>query len=207
MYTVRPNLILGFHGCDQETADKLINFPTRVQKSEKPHDWLGHGMYFWENNLLRAQQWAKEKEKRGEIKKAAVVGAVLTLDHCFDLLDSASISVLNDYYDLLKMEVKSTGNPLPENMDATFDPHKDKLRRELDCAVIEHMHKVIDLEILRNIKEKGFSEIRRFDSVRGFFTEGGEAFPGSKIQLKNHSQICIRNMDCIKGFFKPRANR
>lgn len=83
MYNVRPNLLLGFHGCDLEVADKLINHPNRILKSEKPFDWLGHGMYFWENNMVRAFQWAKEKEKRGEIKKAAVVGAALTLDNCF----------------------------------------------------------------------------------------------------------------------------
>lgn len=204
MYNVRPNLILGFHGCDLEIADKLINSPNKVRKSEKPYDWLGHGMYFWENNFLRAQQWAKEKESRGEIKKAAVVGAVLTLDNCLDLLDSSSIELLSNYYDLLKIELESTGKTLPKNIDIEKDPHKDKLKRELDCAVIEYMHKEIELEIDKNNKEKGYSELKKFDSARGFFTEGGPAFPGSEIQMKSHSQICIRNMNCIKGFFKPR---
>lgn len=204
MYNVRPNLILGFHGCDQETADKLINFPNKILKSEKPYDWLGHGMYFWENNMQRALQWAKEKEKRGEIKKAAVVGAVLTLDNCLDLLDSSSINLLSTYYDLLKMDLEATGKILPENKDFSNNPNGDKLRRELDCAVIEYMHKEIENRIEENLKEKGYSEMRKFDSARGFFTEGGPAFTGSKIQLKNHSQICIRNMECIKGFFKPR---
>lgn len=205
MYNLRPNLILGFHGCDQEIADKLINAPNKVQKSEKPHDWLGHGMYFWENNLLRAEQWAKEKEKRGEIKKAAVVGAVLTLDNCLDFLDSSSIQLLSNYYDLFKIELERTGKTLPENIDASTDKHKDKLRRELDCAVIEYLHKEISKEVERNKIKSGVSEIREFDSTRVFFTEGGPAFTGSMVQMKNHSQICIRNMKCIKGFFKPRS--
>ena len=108
MYTIRPNLILAFHCCDLEVAQKLINSPNKIRKSEKPYDWLGHGMYFWENNLLRAQQWAKEKERRGEIKNAAVVGAVITLDNCLDLLDSSSIELLSSYYELLKIELEST---------------------------------------------------------------------------------------------------
>ncbi|MEN9303739.1 MAG: hypothetical protein RL264_2168 [Bacteroidota bacterium] len=207
MYNLRHNLILGFHGCDQEVADKLVNFPNKVIKSEKPYDWLGHGMYFWENNFLRAELWAKEKENRGEIKKAAVIGAVLTLDNCFDLLDSSSINLLGKYYELLKMELESNGKTLPKNLDIEKDPHRDKLKRELDCAVIEYMHTEIDVEIAKNIKEKGFSELQKFDSARGFFTEGGAAFPGSEIQMKSHSQICIRNMNCIKGFFKPRIIR
>jgi len=204
MYTVRPNLLLGFHGCDLEVFEKLVNFPNKVQKSEKPYDWLGHGMYFWENNYLRALYWAKEREKRGEIKKAAVVGAVISLDNCLDLLDSSSINLLSSYYDLLKIELETTGKTLPKNVDVANDPFKDKLKRELDCAVIEYMHKEMENEIENNYKEIGYSEMKKFDSVRGFFTEGGPAFPGSEIQMKNHVQICIRNLNCIKGFFKPR---
>jgi hypothetical protein len=54
------------------------------------------------------------------------------------------------------------------------------------------------------IKEKGYSELSRFDTARGVFTEGGPAFEGAGIQTKNHIQICIRNENCIKGFFIPR---
>jgi hypothetical protein len=37
-----------------------------------------------------------------------------------------------------------------------------------------------------------------------FFTEGGPAFDGSGLSAKSHVQICIRNPNCIKGFFLPR---
>jgi hypothetical protein len=43
-----------------------------------------------------------------------------------------------------------------------------------------------------------------FDSVRGAFTEGGKAFTGAGIFERSHIQICVRNFNCIKGFFKPR---
>lgn len=51
---------------------------------------------------------------------------------------------------------------------------------------------------------KGHSSSKVFDSVRAAFSEGGPAFPGAGIQKKSHIQICIRNLDCIKGFFVPR---
>ena len=34
--------------------------------------------------------------------------------------------------------------------------------------------------------------------------EGDELYPGAGFHDKNHIQICIRNPNCIKGFFIPR---
>lgn len=70
MYDVRPNLIIGFHGCDEAVRQQLLNNPNKIRMSEKPYDWLGNGFYFWENNLQRAYQWAVQKEKKGIIKKS-----------------------------------------------------------------------------------------------------------------------------------------
>ena len=82
----------------------------------------------------------------------------------------------------------------------------DLLLRDLDCAVIEFMHQRISEEIEKDLKTKGFSEYKVFDTTRGLFTEGGAAFPGAGIQKKNYIQICIRNNNCIKGFFLPRKS-
>ena len=51
--------------------------PKDYKISQKPYDWLGHGLYFWENNYDRALDWATQKKHRGGIKEPAVVGAVL----------------------------------------------------------------------------------------------------------------------------------
>lgn len=200
MYSSRSNLILGFHGCDEEVAIQLLTNPKKIKISEKPFDWLGHGFYIWENNYDRALLWAKDKEKKGKIKKAAVIGVVCTLDYCLDLIDSEFIDVLSDYYELMERDFKELGKDLPKNKDVKEDEHHDLLIRELDCAVIQYLHQKIKEEIERDSK----SNIKEFDTARGVFTEGGAAFPGAGIQKKSHIQICIRNMDCIKGFFLPR---
>lgn len=206
MYDSRNNLIIGFHGCDEKVQQALLNHPNKIQVSDKPYDWLGHGIYFWENNFERALQWAKDKEKRGDIEKAAVVGAVISLDYCLDLTDTNFINLLTNYFDLMKEEYKQIGKELPENKNVKLDKNKDLLLRDLDCAVIEFMHQRIEEEIIKEIKAKGFTEYKIFDSTRGLFTEGGPAFPGAGIQKKNHLQICIRNSNCIKGFFLPRKS-
>src|ERR1700722_9821147 len=75
MYDLRPNLVMGFHGCDIRGRDKLLNHPNEIVISQKPYDWLGHGMYFWENNYARAMQWAEDKKRRCAIETPAVIGA------------------------------------------------------------------------------------------------------------------------------------
>ena len=43
-----------------------------------------------------------------------------------------------------------------------------------------------------------------FDSVRGLFSEGAPVYEGSGFRKKTHVQICVRNPNCIKGYFNPR---
>jgi hypothetical protein len=63
MYDLRPQLVIAFHGCDRRVRDRLLNYPDNIVISQKPYDWLGHGMYFWENNYDRALRWAEDKKK------------------------------------------------------------------------------------------------------------------------------------------------
>ena len=54
MYKNRNNLIFGFHGCDRSLCDSLVNNKTRkLNYSENKYDWLGKGMYFWENDHIQ----------------------------------------------------------------------------------------------------------------------------------------------------------
>lgn len=64
MYDMKPNLIIGFHGCERGIRDQLLMNPNEYKISQKPFDWLGHGLYFWENNYDRALEWAEDKKQR-----------------------------------------------------------------------------------------------------------------------------------------------
>lgn len=204
MYSRRPNLMIGFHGCEETTRDNLVKNPNIVKKSYELFDWLGNGFYIWENNFKRALQWAEDKKNRGKIEKPSVVGVVYQLDNCLDFTDSQYIDLLATYYSLMNGDFKVIGKQLPKNKDLEQDKYHDLIFRELDCAVIEYIHQKIDEKIKLDNQLKGFSEFVPFDTVRGIFTEGGPAFEGAGIQKKNHIQICIRNLNCIKGFFVPR---
>lgn len=76
------------------------------------------------------------------------------------------------------------------------DGGADRLRRHLDCAVINTVHK---------LREDAGDQ--PFDTVKGIFTEGGPAYENADFASKTHVQICVRNQDCIKGVFRVPDNQ
>lgn len=186
LYSKRSNLIIGFHGCDKSTVDKVVNGKENLKESLNDYDWLGNGIYFWENNYDRALEWAKKSNK---IKEPSVLGAVIDLGYCMDLIDSEFLKELKNAYTTLSRSIALVGLPMPVNEGST----PDKLLRKLDCAVIETAH---------TINEDTGSV--SYDSVRGVFWEGSVLYPDAFFKEKNHIQICVRNPNCIKGYFLPR---
>jgi hypothetical protein len=65
----------------------------------------------------------------------------------------------------MKDRYKKSGKELPENRDLTRDPFKDKIMRHLDCAAIEFMHAETFDQVQKDIKEKGFSNYKIFDTT------------------------------------------
>lgn len=194
-YQQRSQTVLGFHGCDASIVDRILNSNTEhLLPSENVYDWLGDGIYFWQNDPLRAFEWACEKQKRSStVKEPAVIGAVIDLGYCLDLCERTAIAYLQRSYDELKAAFEKEGYNITDRLKNTRpDSGGFNLVRPLDCAVILHLHKIM--------ADKGVS----FDTVYGYFQEGGDAFPGGGIREKSHIQICVRNTDCIKGYFLPR---
>jgi hypothetical protein len=190
VHSTRPGLIIGFHGCDQYVKDALIGKSGRMTPSTKSHDWLGNGCYFWENNYERALDFAQNPPGKKTIKHPTVVGAVIELQYCLDLLDTTFLNMVKDSYGRFVNAAYQLKTDLPVNK--TVGQSKDLLIRNLDCAVIENVH-----------YERNKEKLRPFDSVRGVFVEGEELYPGAGFNAKNHIQLCIRNPNCIKGFFDP----
>lgn len=193
MYSTLPSLVLAFHGCDKQTHDLVLYENKTLKPSRNDYDWLGWGVYFWEQNYDRALLWAKEQASRNAIQEPSVIGAVIDLGRCLNLTDSRYIELLSTEYELLSTELASTGADMPVNSGST----EDMVFRRLDCAVIEHLH-----ARLRQKEPDSLSE--PFDSARGLFSEGKPIYEGAGFNEKTHVQICVRNPNCIKGYFEPR---
>lgn len=197
MYSIRQGLILGFHGCDRQVAEDVINSRADLRQSINTYDWLGHGVYFWENSISRAMKFAQflkdnPGKSRHPIKDPAVIGAVIHLGFCFDLVDYQNLSILKSGFEVFKSAWETSGNTLPANRSTGNGD--DLLLRDLDCAVIEVIHQI-----------RKESDEQQFDSVRGVFWEGDFLYPNAGFKQMNHIQLCIRNPNCIKGYFLPRS--
>lgn len=192
MYRRLPNWVLGFHGTDVATVKKILCNPNSdLHPSTNEYDWLGWGVYFWENDPERALQFARESFQRNGIrKKPAVIGAVIDLGLCLNLFDQAALSELRLAHEEMSKDMGLLEIPMPVNAGG-----KDRLRRNLDCAVIEHLHRL----------RKQSSSTPQYQTVRSGFHEGGDVYEGSGFQTKNHIQIAVRNLSCIKGYFLPRT--
>lgn len=193
LYKVQPSFVLGFHGCDENTAEMVFAGRAELEASNNEYDWLGAGVYFWEASPQRALDWARmvaanPSSSRGKVTKPAVVGAIIDLRLCASLFDSAILGELATAWEVMRETYEQDGLPLPENKGQP----PDRVRRYRDRAVVEFMH---------SLRAEG--EQDPYDTVRGAFSEGGELFSGSGFSKRGHIQIAVRNRACIKGYFRP----
>lgn len=183
-------VVVGYHGCDKKVGLDIINRKTKIKFSTNDYDWLGNGAYFWENNYERAKQWAEKLKRRKIINDPFVIGAVISLGNCLDLMSGDHLKILKNQFDLIKTHFKENNLALPVN--SAPNSAGDVLLRPLDCLVIESLHGLN--------KE---NEIAEFTTVRGVFFEGRELYPGSSFSEMNHIQLCVRKHSSILGYFLP----
>jgi hypothetical protein len=191
------SFVLGYHGCDREIADRTISGEIELTPSNSDYDWLGPGAYFWESDPQRALEWAHENRSRAKIREPAVIGAVIDLRNCLDLVSRESLELVNLAHASFVEMRRASGLPLPVNKSVKGRPEEDRLLRFLDNAVIRHLHEMI-------ASAMGKRGLEPFDTVRGMFTEGDPAYPGAAYFKKSHVQIAVLKPECILGFFHPR---
>lgn len=185
----QPFQITGFHSCDKEVGLKILNGQDNLIASENSWDWLGPGIYFWEQNPSRALEYAmdsangKQKNKT-PIKTPFVLGAIIELGNCLNLLEPSSLNIVQDAHDYLLKINKKSGESMPVNKGPN---------RKLDCAVIKYVHETNKLLNLPG-----------YDTIRCAFLEGEPIYPDSNFTSRLHIEICVLNPELIKGYFLPR---
>lgn len=183
------NLYLGFHGCEKDLAQDIILKRKPMKPSENSYDWLGSGIYFWENDPFRAYEFARDVKGCAE---PFVIGAILDLGYCLDLTCRANVNLLTSIWKNIVEPSYREGRLRANKPGRNKGENGELMLRFLDRFVIETLHKYN--------REKGYEE---YDSVRAGFWEGDSIYPTAGFMEKSHIQICIRNYDCISGVFVP----
>lgn len=191
MNVTAPQIVFGYHGCARIVAERILSGKdedlVKTNAIETYH-WLGEGVYFWENAPDRAAEWAVTFGKRNARKisrslteaqcEPTVLGAVIRLGHCLNLLDVAWHKPFLKSAALAKQKVERLSLP------------NENWRHTIDCLAINHLCD---------------NRTPAIDTVRGCFPEGETLFPGSFILSKTHIQLCVRNTACIIGYFRPKG--
>jgi hypothetical protein len=174
-----PIKVMGFHGTKVQYIESM--YTEGFALSENSYDWLGDGIYFFQDAPERAWEWAIQQHG----SDAAVIGAKIRLESCIDLLDIAWGPILHEAYDFFLTLLKETGQPLPIQ---TRKAHR------LDRHVINY---AIGMLNEQNIE---------ICAVRAAFNEGSPIFPDSAIFDRSHVQIAIRDENLIEEFWKIEGN-
>ena len=127
-------LTIGFHGCDEDVARKVILNHENLVASHNEYDWLGSGIYFWENDSTRAWEFAKEKYIR-----PCVIGAAINLGYCLDLSTRVGLNSIRIAWNDMVKPIYETGI-LKDNKPGKKGENGELMLRFLDCYVIEALH-------------------------------------------------------------------
>jgi len=175
--------VVAFHGTNRATADRLVDGEP-FGPSTNDDDWLGHGIYLWEYAPQQAWWWAKRRY--GD--QAAVVGALVRLGRCVDLLDPSNAELLLAAHADLDRSLRNNKQRLPRNANN----HK-----YLDCAVFNWLY--------LNLDEAG----RRAESCRAAFVPSlpvKRLWDRSGIFRGAHIQLCVREPNNIAAVWPVRQD-
>jgi hypothetical protein len=174
--------IVGYHGTKRETARRIIQGEADFDPSENDDDWLGHGVYFWEYAPQQAWLWANQRRRsQGWDDEIAVVGSMIRLGVCFDLLDPENVKDLGLLYQAFLRASRESNLRPPTNV---------RSKKILNCRVF-------------NFTYEWYLDARpAIDTFRTVFvptTKTDRIWKGIGINAHAHIQVCVRNPDCILG--------
>jgi hypothetical protein len=193
--------VFGFHGTTKDRAEKIIKDKTWIV-GKNAYDWLGHGVYFFQDSPIRALLFAEKRaeQNRQEGKTGmevipSVIRARISLENCIDFTDADWAPVLRIARKRLGRIAKSKKEPLPEQEPIKVRklPRKSNLIRKgtykgplrksalhnLDCAV-------------SNLLLNDINPIFKVFSLRSAFLDGYPCYRTSWLFDLSHVQINVQ---------------
>lgn len=171
MSTHTSSTVTGYHGTKKECVETILK--DGFLSSHNEYDWLGDGVYFFQDAPKRARSWGQKFF--GE--SCAVIGAEISTEDCMDLLDVEWSNFLADVYDVYLEKHKAENLPLPLQSSGAHRLDREVLN--FACSALQAKGIVIK-------------------SIRAAFLEGNPIYPNSALYSMSHVQISVRELDVIK---------
>jgi hypothetical protein len=193
--------VFGYHGTTQEVAKIILEDVRQFKHSTSPGDWLGSGIYFFENSYLKGLEWARrtvsKRNMSGHRDVTAVIACEIDLSRCLDLCDPTFAEELRSWVDEniaidgLEMQhaprLFSIGKREFSISDRPYNHARNRDR-------YQHPYKVnvLDKEVINAFLE-AMPTAKRFSTVRAPFNSGRQLFPNSYLFHNSQVQIAVRD--------------
>lgn len=92
----------GYHGHTQPVINEIVR-SGKFNPSDRDWEYLGTGVYFFEDDILQAVRWCKYARKYDQW---SVIRAKIKTDKLLDLLDTANFNSFKEFATLLRRKYK-----------------------------------------------------------------------------------------------------
>ena len=93
-------VVIGFHTNSKEKCDKLLKGEFCASEDT---NWLGKGLYFWDN-FSNAQYWKNQKIRKKEVfdkEQISIIKAYIDCERVLDLTDTEILNTMNRVWECI----------------------------------------------------------------------------------------------------------
>lgn len=100
-----------YHGTSKESAEKILS--TRTYKASGSDEWLGRGVYFFENDPIQAHKFVKAYKKLSDETVQVLFTKICVMEnmHMVDLTIDEDRNFLEEYERRIREKITSTLSP------------------------------------------------------------------------------------------------
>lgn len=151
-------MVKAYHAGNTDNIERFVKGHSYLDKSYHKNNWLGAGVYFWENDSRRAENWQIDKEK------GSILECEIDTDNLLNLLEDS------DETTHFFKQAKSTSSIIGSNIIN----NRSAQRFEHDCKIFN---------LLRGNLEEDFSGIRMAFHLGESVSKDGNLYTGQHIQI------------------------
>lgn len=166
------SLVKAYHAGELDEIDTFIKHRSGIRHSSSQGNWLGVGVYFWENDPERAEEWQLRRNK------GAILECEIDTRFLLNLLVKSEHTI--EFYDRARQ--------LAENLAKT-----PNLRNQRDAQKFDLDHQVFRATQQYFQRDKGLVGLRR-----AFFL-GESITPHGNLYENQHIQICLWDTSAIEN--------